>query len=406
MMRRAGMFAALALAVACARPAPPTPSAAPPSATASAAPAATVAASAPPAADAAPQPLVMVDEPLSLGQPERAKTSLFVRGYIGAGLSPDGRFAVLVPSGRGATLRKLGSGKEHALKAGLVERSAFSTDSAFVALDDEGGSIHVFETATGRFVQSNRGDHPKFIDGKWLGLRRGCEGFVVDVTRAATPQRLGKACGKVIHTSADFRTWVVAEPANFRLGVLQAYERVHEVNLSGGAKRTVVQGSATAAIFEPTVSPDGRWLCFLQADFSLSCSTLRGPVSAETLHDGNVLRNPVFDDAGKQLLFGVGKSEHAPRDVFVADLDGRRVRRLLSAEHEWWDFLPGGQRIVGHGGKTQLTIYDIPSGRRIVLGARGEEWEGVFLLPGRADRFLAGRERGGTRDLFWVDLAP
>ncbi len=49
-------------------------------------------------------------------------------------------------------------------------------------------------------------------------------------------------------------------------------------------------------------------------------------------------------------------------------------------------------------------MYDVAADRAFVVGKAGEEWEGLGLVSGSAARFIAGKERGGTRDLFWVDL--
>ncbi|HMR80585.1 MAG TPA: hypothetical protein PKD61_35995, partial [Polyangiaceae bacterium] len=188
-------------------------------------------------------PLVMVDEPLS-ATAENATTKLLARGAVGASIAADGKTLLVVPRGRGAEIRDLQGKLLHQLKTHHVERSAFSPDSKFVALDEENGSTSVFETDTGQFVQSNKGDHPAFLDNRRLGLRDGCHARVVDVTRAATAATLGKACGTVVHTSLDYGTWWVATPGRFRLGVLQTFATLDEVHLPSGRPKSLIHAGA------------------------------------------------------------------------------------------------------------------------------------------------------------------
>jgi hypothetical protein len=229
---------------------------------------------------------------------------------------------------------------------------------------------------------------------------------VLDVAANAKPRRVGKACGTLLHTSSDFATWIVAVPGRFRMGVLQTYETAKRVELASRRESILIQGGGDSVFLEPRVSPSGDRLCFLQADFGLYCSSLAGKANAQRVWPSEVLRNPSFDETGQRLLFGVGRSEHSARDVFVADFTTGSVRKLVRATHEWWTFLPGGERIVGHGGDEKLTVYDIAKNLRIELGRAREEWEGITLVPGNSRRFLIGRERGGGRDLWQVELPP
>jgi hypothetical protein len=352
-----------------------------------------------------PAPLTMVETGEFRAHPSGAKMTLFERGALGASFAPDRSRVLVVPGGRGARLKILPSGPVVKLEAGHVQRASFSPDSKFVALEIEDGNFRVF-SADGKLVAEHRGRDARFVAPGRLGFRTGCEGFALDVASGGKPRRVGKACGTLLHSSADFASWIIAEPGRFRMGVLQTYERAKRIEFSANRESILIQGGGDAVFLEPVVSPSGDRLCFLQSDFGLYCSTLSGKADAQRVWPSSVLRGPSFDDGGRRLVFGVGRNEHSPRDVHVADFQTQSVKKVVHATHEWWTFLPGGERLVGHGGDEKLTVYDLSKSLKIELGHAREEWEGLSPVPGDASRFVIGRERGGSRDLWLVELPP
>lgn len=385
------------------RPLPPAP---PPSPSA-------LVASAPPSAGPPPEPAPPPPLPLTLVEggelrthPSGARMTLFERSALGARFSPDLAHVLIVPGGRGARLRRLRDKRTLTLDAGYVTRGEFSADSRFLLLESEDGKLRVYETAGGQLSAEQRGQQARFLTPERVGFRIRCDAFTLELGAGKRPRRVGKQCGSLLHTNEGYDTWIVAEPSRFRLGVLQAYETAKRVHLPSGRSSVIVQGGGDAVFLEPRVSPTGDRLCFLQADFGLYCSDLGANAAPQRVWPSNVLRDPSFDASGRRLLFGVGRNEHSPRDVYVADFASGHVRKLVHATHEWWTFLPGGERIVGHGGDEKLTVYDLAKNLKIELGNAREEWEGLSLVPGDATRFLIGRERGGGRDLWQVQLPP
>ncbi len=359
-------------------------------------------------------PLRAVDGSFTATPPP--KLTLFARSSIGASLSPDGKSAIMAASGRGATLR---TGKTtQRIKVGYVTASKFNADGTRFALATEAGNVKVFQTSDGKLLRTVRGSRPiAFVDAKTIAFKRRCEGFVAAVNTQAPPKRLGKACGRLIHTSADYKSWLVAEHGRFRYGVLYTYRKATWTSLPDGRETVLIQATDKSPFLEPVMAKNGARLCFLDGNFSLHCLETKAPANAQRVwplpgkpllvgrDDPRVLRGPKLDESGSQLLFRVGTGEHSPHDVYVADFQANKVRRVTHSSREWWSFLPGGKRIVGHGGTDKLVVYDLVRNVRTDIGKPGEEWEGLSVFPGDDTRFVIGKERGGTRDLYLVELS-
>ena len=101
----------------------------------------------------------------------------------------------------------------------------------------------------------------------------------------------------------------------------------------------------------------------------------------------------------------MGDNDHALRTVFVADFKRGKIIELLQGKREWWDFLPGGRRVVGQGGGSSAVVFDLDQGWKLEIGGGpATEWEGLATIPGDPNRIILGRERGATRDLYLVEL--
>jgi hypothetical protein len=83
----------------------------------------------------------------------------------------------------------------------------------------------------------------------------------------------------------------------------------------------------------------------------------------------------MLDETGRRALFLVRDRPEAPEHLFIADATTGESRRLLESNHEWWTFLPGNQRIVGHGSSRGFVVADLAEGWFMNLGRAGNEYE-------------------------------
>jgi hypothetical protein len=198
-----------------------------------------------------------------------------------------------------------------------------------------------------------------------------------------------------VHASADYARWVIAEPGTLRRGVLSTYRSLRRVDLGGGAAEVLFTGSDDEAVMAPRVAPDGARVCWLDPAFALQCRHPDGTIeqiAAEAI-------TPIeFDAQGRRLLFATGDRDRGR--IAVVDFEARRIVDLPRAGRQWFAFLPGGERIAGHGGASSALLYDLVGGWSADIGDAGAEWEGLWTFPGDPARLVLGRERGGSRDLY------
>jgi hypothetical protein len=366
------------------------------------------------AAPAEPPPAVEEPEPTRRGfdtrEPELADRpgavalSLLARGGLGAELSPDGE-TILVIRGRGGLLMSAaGGGKKRRLPRRRFVHSRFAPDGAHVALMDDRKRVTVVDTATGKKVaEIERAERPRWIDAATIAFKRGCTSFRYALA-GGQPQPIGSApkpCGKVVRSSADGTRWWIARRGRYRRGVLQTYKGLTVHSLADRRRTVVLSGTDDAHFMMPEVSADGGRVCYVDALFDLFCKT--GQNTPERIwHNA---RRPIrLHDSGRWLLFAVGKHTSPDSKIGVVDFETRTITLVPRAGRQWWRFLAGGQRIAGDGGSSSAMVYDLDAGWKSSVGDARSEWEGLYPAPDRSDRFVVGRERGGTRDLYLVTI--
>ena len=290
------------------------------------------------------------------------------------------------------------------LAARATTRSAFTTDSRFLLLNDEERVLRVFAVAGGRLVR----EIPKVDFAEWhasgstlLYRRRGtCEVYEHDLDDGSERLLPARVCERVIGVHARPSSLLAGEPAQ-AIGHFQAFFRVDP--RTDRRTRLVGLDAATRWLFRPVASRALDRLCFLANRATLRCvdaATTR-QVELAPLVTGHSQR---LDETGRRALFLISDRPGAPEHLFIADATTGESRRLLESNHEWWTFLPGNQRVVGHGGEQGFVVADLVEGWFMELGERGKEYEDVGIVPGDPSRFFIGRERDATRDIYLVEL--
>ena len=346
------------------------------------------------------------------GTPIRAAgvtMTLFSRATVSGTVAPDRRSVVLVPVGRGAPRLRTATATVDLDAEGEVVSGSFSPDSRYLALEEAGGTVRIYAVPSGRVVASISGRMPRFDQRSMLLVAgSGCVVHVVDPRRPDARRQLGGSCdGRLQSFVPNGRIGLITKPAGFRLGLFPAYTRADWLELDDpGDVVTVLGGARGRPFFMPQLSPTGTHLIYFDARFGLHLVDLASRAVVD-LWPEDALRDPTFSPSGDRVLFEAGGSDHEPHDLWLYELGQPKPRSVMrEVVQESWAFLPNERRVVGHGGRDGFVVLETEGTRRWIVNRRGEEWEGVVLVPSDDEHVLVGRERGGTRDLWLVDLEP
>jgi hypothetical protein len=278
----------------------------------------------------------------------------------------------------------------------------FSPGGRYLGVTDEQHRLEILGLPGGRPVARAQGaTDPHWLPGDTIAFRRGCEAW--RLAPDGRPQRIGSApppCGEMLWSDADYRFWVLGEPGPIRRGVFPTYRSLRRIDLVNGRSEVLFSGSDDEAVMAPRVAPGADRICWLDPGFALQCRQGSGAIEQLATEATRPLE---FDDRGERLLYATG--DRAGGRIVVVEFASRRIVELPRAGREWWTFLPGGQRLAGHGGASSGLVYDLAGGWRADVGDPGAEWEGLWTFPDDASRLVIGRERGGTRDLYLAAIA-
>jgi len=329
---------------------------------------------------------------------------LLGRATLGVSVASNGR-TLLQLRGYGGLLRTFRQRRGRRLPRKHFVSSHFAPDTRHVVLADERRTLRVLRVPSARLVMTIRNaTMPRWIDRHTLGFRRGCRAMTQTIgrrqKRVRTLGRVPAPCTEVLHTSPDFTRWIIADPSGTRRGVLQEYKRVRIVDVTSGTNDILISTTELGGVLLPQVSPDGKRVCFARPNFKLYCRH-----AGKTQLIWKSVRRPLrFDASGNRLLFANTAKNHRRARIVVVDFEAKTATITPRAAREWWKFLPGGNRIVGHGGNSSAVIYDLDQNWQADVGNPNSEWEGLWTIPGDANRFAIGRERRGTRDVYLVTL--
>jgi hypothetical protein len=343
--------------------------------------------------------MLRVEAPARERRDDAVRIRKLAASALGAEAAPDGRTLFLI-RGRGGTL--VSGPRQVRIRTGHVIAARFSADSRYLALAQEGDRISVVSVADGKVVARLRdAEEPRWVTGDVLSFRRNCGPMTLRV--GETARAAGTApCGRVVHADPDYRVWYVAEPGRLRDGSIPTYTRLARVELSSGDAEVLVEVAPDRSFSAPRVAPSGNRWCYVDADDALWCALGAEPVQ---LWPRGVQRPVQFSDSGDQLLFAVA-GEEANADLYVVEFDDGVIYRVPHRDRQRWRFLPGGYRLVGHGGHDRILVYDLVDRWWAEIGFGRDEWEGMWTVPGDPRRFIVGHERRANRDLYSVELAP
>jgi len=347
-----------------------------------------------------PAPLRRIDLDL---QPLASKPALSLLGRwtLSVRVAPDGE-TLLQLRGRGGILRTLARKRGARLPRKHFTTASFSPGSEYLAVVDEKRRITILSVPRGKVLaRIRKASSPRWISSDTIAFRRGCSGMKLQIGSRPIPIGAVEApCEHVIHTSANYETWIIADPGRYRRGVYQTFTRLRRVDLTTGRVAIVAWGTDEAHFLLPIVSPDGERICYARSNFDLYCLNQDG----EELIWRNARRPIAFDESGMRLLLASGKPTSPSSKIAIVDFVRRTLTVVPRAGREWWRFLPGGLRIGGHGGSSGAMVYDLARGWSAPIGDAKSEWEGLWPVPGDPTRLVVGRERGGTRDVYLVVL--
>lgn len=336
-------------------------------------------------------------------QRAEADTTRFFRGAWGAALAPGADRAVVFGFGRGWVAGDDGARRRRAAGQDLYAAS-FSPDGARAALVGAKAFL-VIDATTGKTLRTlpidERSDGSpemraaRFLAGGELVYFDGCRLRRVAVDGGAAEALGPELCGRP-YPSGDGLRWLVWNQGESGAVI------VHAIDAGSGEAETVLGGRGDPpGLSAFAAAPDGRAFCFSRrADRSeLTCRVLGG---AETvIWEGVTDGRPVFAGA-RRVVFGAG-ALRSERPLVVVDLEAgtRQEVGTLGAGEEWLDAASPEQILAS--GSARVLLFDLAAGRRVLIDLGAGEWEGLALRPG-ADRFLIGRERRATRDLYWVAI--
>ncbi len=341
-----------------------------------------------------------VSAPQLVSRPGRVRVRPLARSALSVAWAD--RSTYLVVRGWGGRLASPRRRRSASLPRRHIIHSAFSPGRRFLAVTDQRRRLLVLSVPDARvIVDLPRAEAPKWIGDTVVAFRRGCTAMRLDVTsRAAPPVTIGSIpspCRDVVRVSDDYATWTIADRGELRRGRWLVHTALRVADLRTGTVKTL----RAAPFMAPRIAPRGDRLCWLEENFDLYCSDTRG--ATEKIWS-NVRRPIQFDDTGRRLLFAVGERRDPTSELFVVNFRERAIVRLPRAGREWWVFLAGGARVAGHGGDSSGLVYDLAANWSAEIGDPKSEWEGMWPLPGDPNRLAVGRERRGSRDLFWVTI--
>jgi len=334
---------------------------------------------------------------------------LLARRSIAASSSPDGRTLLVVNASEGARLLSPEHPEGTIVPVGYASTASWSPSGRRLAVAVEGGRVVVVNVPDGTVLRGiQRASDPTFVSDRELVVRRRCQLLSAEPSTETEPRPLGPdLCGELLRLDRTGDLAIVAVAGRYRFGTWQSFTSVRRVRLSTGEALELLRRSDEEAVIDPAVPHGDERLCWQErgaTGFDVVCAALpAGP--PQRLVTG-VVRGMSFDESGHRMLVTVGDHPHRPRDLELVDLAAATIQKVTRTTREWWTFLPGGRRVVGHGDMHGADVYDLAEGWHARIGRRGEEWEGVSPVTGDDARVIVGRETGSSRDLYWVDLGP
>ena len=317
-------------------------------------------------------------------------------------------------------------------QTGPVYRAAFSPGMKRVALLTEEGEVAIFALPSGKREWTANfphvfGEAELVFDGDdALEFEFGCQLYRVRPGAGAqiraqpvSPRFCDEARAGNTHPSfrhSDDGTRWIALPRNdlVFIGERQGFLSLHELDPRTGTDRIALAASAADPLLDVVLSPSGDRACYARRDLLWRCLPLpaagastgaAGAASEELLVPGIAGRSASFDATSTHLLASV-EASGAQSDLFSFDLRAHTATLLARLVLERSAFLEGDMRVLAwvESGPGSLTVLEPGAQKRFELFPNQELGQ-VAAVPGQADRFAIGKERGGTADMLEITLA-
>lgn len=283
-------------------------------------------------------------------------------------------------------------------------RVRISDDEKHLLVADENWNLRIFSLPSGALEREIPKVRVYDVAGNTLVYRTSqCELYSVSLSALARPKSLGKDCGTVLGLDPEAGRALLGESSELQAMHSRGYANVDLLQLDGGRRDEIVKAAnAMSFLSNVSVARDLSRLCYVM-DQQVNCTATVQP-ELVVLRSDPAYSEPLFDPSGTKVAYLTRTKLGAPEHLVVGSAVSGETRDLMVTEHEWWEFLPGSMRLVGHGGLRRFAVVDLRQGWKMELGRPGEEYEGLAMVPGDPTRFFIGRERGNTRDVYLVEL--
>jgi hypothetical protein len=325
-----------------------------------------------------------------------------------APFSPDGVTYFIdasLPTGaRGGYL--VAPAKRTFFPVGEVHDARWSSDGAYLAiLDDEHGRVTVIDVRAHTTAREIRGvGLVRWLSATVVVYWTGCRVMQVDLTRQDPPVAIGaESCGGA-DASDDGSVFAVISPSRHpRFLAMRPYTKLVKIDGHAGAASDVA--TPPGGFTDPTMSPDGRRVCFnggSSKDHTLAgfgCADLVSLTTVVVDGSGDGY-SAGFDVEGNQMAYRVGDTKR------LADFRTWTTRDIGDfGDMRYQEFFPGGRRFIGYANSSPSRVYDLDGGWSIEILPASAQPQGFFAVPGsRNKRFVHGRAAGANRALYVFEL--
>lgn len=342
----------------------------------------------------------------------RAKITPFLKDAFSVTFAENASMAFVTSSYGGWFVSELDPKRALRLKARHFDGVSFSADGRRLATVDDYGASSVYDSKGSRLWHQKRtgGSSSVAFVGNALHYWDGCQ-LLAFADLSARGQALTQPSCGIVEPSLNGRRWSRREPTYGGEHGVFAHDFLEPA--TGGS--TTLTGDD--GFIDARLDPTGRYACLTSGEGALECADLdTGSRHAVSL---GPVQSVEYSASGNSIIYAVGAARWSEKDFFLYDLEQRSSRFLLRSGASQLRFLPGEKRLLRTDGIGPESLALLPDEDRAAApGATlydlDEEWQlpiwddgeidGFSAIPGDSKRFLIGRERDATRDMYLVEL--
>jgi hypothetical protein len=274
-------------------------------------------------------------------------------------------------------------------------RTAFSPDSSLLATGDEDGTLTLWSAPSGverlrrgqafkTFGTFGSGKYVEwevsFADNRTLLYHDGCRLHRLDVATGTTTNiSNADLCGRLRHSPNN--VWLVADEWYGLLPpkcIPTCYRQAFQLDTTNGLGTKLLEGPLTGI----QLARSGARIVLTRPGPHMTFYDIAQGTEQEIVAD-NFDDTFAVDESGMHVVYAVktGTSFPPPKDLYVADLGTRTIRRLgrLSASLRWWQFV-APNRFVAYG-YDGAVLYDLAQGWTARLTPQGTDNSFLWPIP-------------------------